>query len=269
MLFEAIHTPHCYPPITEDALPILDIPSHRIPLIRRLETVTRYKFMIPGTDNDPQYYPVRIIDDGLAHTMRTAKKPFLLPNFSRGAQIHISDMLQIHDAPEYGKPHDMTTIEKYKNPKLAGKVALEELTRAQEMFTPEDFALYLEYEKAKPILENKVDLTDETTATPEAIIAKIIDVVDGDMNFHIWASQIIEREGLFRWNGSPLDSFAFAFKRRKEYLDRLQELQLPNEFHQTAVGLFNEMAQFIAACWIDIPQRDIHPEFQVELAKSA
>jgi hypothetical protein len=125
-----------------------------------------------------------VIDNVYQHTLRCFQIALGL-DIDADEKEALCKILLIHDLPEIeslrrlGLTADLTTPEKKANPERAREVALLETAVASEIFTPENMALYEEFEEAANYLKHGRGEIPSIGA-----LAKLIDFVDPNLVLH-------------------------------------------------------------------------------------
>lgn len=223
------------------------IPQDIQTIFEKTHTVWRF--------NHPKF-PKHVFFDSVAmHSKRTAALALALP-LSKEKRGKLARMLLIHDIPEVyttGET-DMTAIEKIENPILAEAVEQREEKFAKTIFSPTDFALYAEFNSGKASLK----YPDQPVLSQDAIIGRILDVIDGNMCFHYFITKWI-RSNKFLRKSLPHDlAFTFGFTFYEDSLSSLNKLKtLEKEIKTIALSLLNDHLTYILSCWKNIPPERI------------
>jgi len=155
-----------------------------------------------------------------------------------------------HDLPELRKKknRDMTATDKKKNPQLAAIVEAQEDEVAKAILTPDDHLRFQRYQTAKPLLEGKVDPTT-AKITPNAILAKILDVFENETYHHTWVQYLwsVYQEKIYTM--LPPEDFTFSLPRFRIFRENIVKLGLPEAHLQLALELFDEAEVFARVSW--------------------
>lgn len=198
-------------------LPEVVVPAHREGWISQMKDVRRYEF---------KNYPAIIQDHLLAHTHRVIKRALVLPYLDQADILNIADMLMVHDVGEIGKPADMTVVDKGLNSTAAKDSYDDEIKTAKRLLSVGDYQLWLEYETAKPLLEGRTS-PFEYPVSPNAIVAKVVDVLENETYFHSWFEFLKDKYGPFAKGMFPPKAFNLTFPRLRLYQSNLSNLRLP------------------------------------------
>lgn len=184
------------------------IPQDLKPLVLELKKIRRFV--------NPDYPEYVFQDDVYQHTLRcVALANLLAPLFSQPHfPINLSRLkriLWLHDTVEIGLNADFPAPDKAINPDLENYAKHLELHQANKLLSPADYILWQEFEAAKNILSGQLFHHEVFI---EAILARIIDVLDGNIHFN---------RSLVRWlldNNSidlPSHSLIYAFQTNHQY----------------------------------------------------
>lgn len=213
--------------LTQIAVPI-DLKKH----LNKLKKVKRY--------NDSNYYPSNLIkDDVYKHTVRCVYRiRQLIPN-----NTQLERMVWVHDIAEL-IAGDMMAVEKHTNHVKAQAAAEEEKLAAQQLLSAEDFKLFTEFEQAKDFLKGK----GTPPQVQEAIVAKVIDVFDGNFGFHYFFTKWLNKNTYD--NKLPKDiSFNYFWEYNKQVRENLSKVKLKKELAGITKHLLHHQIQTIQNLW--------------------
>jgi hypothetical protein len=168
-------------------------------------------------------------------------------------------LLWLHDIPEIFTK-DFTIVEKNDNPLLAQQIAAHEELIIQSHFTQKDQELFNDFHGAAQYLKGK---SGNTNLTQASILAKVIDVTDGDITFQY---QILN------WMGSPNYSedrlpperaLRHGFQNRRVYREQLK--QLDPELSKQGLSILELADRTLHDLWLAEPGVDIPEVIRAEL----
>jgi 5'-deoxynucleotidase YfbR-like HD superfamily hydrolase len=230
----------------------ITIPSDIKPLVDQLETVRR--FVSPA-------YPSGIFNDTVyQHVFRCVQlAEYIVPSINASHfPINldlVKRILWIHDLVEIGLSSDVPAPDKSTNLDLRASVAAAEEQNAKKLLSPGDYHLWHEFETAKAVLQFGV--TKEVIV--EAVVSKIIDLVDGNVVFNQAVSNYITRHHINI--EIPPESLTYAFNTHQQYYNFIAQ----HEDWQPLLALLQFEQDFIKHLWHDIPPDLIPPALHPHL----
>ncbi|HUW22148.1 MAG TPA: hypothetical protein VMW41_05810 [Candidatus Bathyarchaeia archaeon] len=209
-------------------------------------------------------------DNTAGHTVRCinrTNRPEQLPSLSRRQELNrrlfevVQRILWLHDLPEIFTG-DYLAPDKDAHPELAAAVSEEELAAAHQHFSPKDEILLLAFNQASAALKE-----GQTTGRilPEAVIAKIIDIVDGNEFFH-WS--------LARWVASASydpammpneKALVYTMDSYQRCRASLTSLGLNLRCLKVTTALLVNQLAYVTAQWQRVPPERIPPILAAKL----
>jgi hypothetical protein len=224
---EISYEPYFYYSGFEASLPLI-IPPHRVKTIGQGRTVARYVYT---------GYPAVILDNLEAHTYRVARLAQSLP---LDEATEISQIMQVHDLGELDRNNDLTIVDQQLDAQAALRFRADEELTARRFLTEEDFRLWQAYQTGKPWLEGRADpLT--VPLIPNAIIAKLVDVIENETYFHTWFGYLKEKYGQEVFGMFPEHALKISFPRLRRYQENFGRLDLPEPHREVGAVLLNEI----------------------------
>ena len=232
--------PHIYPDSRKLDIREVTPPEDLKTLIDQTRKVKRFddlKYHIEGM----------IVDNTKAHTIRCVYRARTIPYKSR----ILERMLWIHDIPEMVDVKDASAVERYANPGVARQVEAAEKRFAKSIFNKEDFYLYKQFQTAENFI---MDASRKCPEMQEALVAKTIDVVDGNLIFvYFFAKWLLKNEydGKRPTEGSFLFPLS-VFKRTEKKLAKCAGLDpitrrtlkfLSKEGFKATISMYEEVPQ--------------------------
>ena len=170
--------------------------------------------------------------------------------------LQCKKMLLLHDLPETrrlilrNETADTTEVEKRSSSNIDNLVESEEMIVARSIFINEELELYQDFSRASDFVKDK---TSELP-TGLGLVAKILDKVDGDINYHLAASG-----GRLPNLDLKLRGQTLAFEQYKEIskiLDSLRETEL-KEVVILVQKILNDSMLEIGGMWRNVAREKI------------
>jgi 5'-deoxynucleotidase YfbR-like HD superfamily hydrolase len=206
-------------------------------------------------------YPEGVFyDHTLAHTERCVVKGMLLP-LSSLIKNPLIRTLWIHDLPEVFTS-DFTSVDKARDAVLDLELTQAEDQVAQKILKHADFKLYQAFKQASRFLKG-----EEEAVTPAALIAKIIDAVDGNMFFHYSLALWVDSSDFEEAKLPPESALTFTFDQEKSYRPRIKSAPVEQEIKDICLMLLDEQIEYIQQVWRNVDPRKIPKEIRKHLIK--
>lgn len=233
---EVLYDPIYFPPRPNLVFPDVIIPTHRQGWMFQTKDVARYVF--EGYEDK-----VVIIDNLKAHFERGEKRIRLLDLPDRQIR-EIVNYWQVHDVGEIGLSSDRTTVDQRNDSASFKEDDQKEEEVARSLLTREDILLWEDFERAKLLVEGKTDPM-KVKASPEAVMARVIDAIDGEMIFHYWFTELQKELGQKEvYEFFPDGVFVISFPRKRRYTEAVRSLKLPQRYIDLTDQMFDEVIAF-------------------------
>jgi hypothetical protein len=229
-----------------------NIPDDLVDLVLQLREVKRFQSSCypPGLIQDTVYNHVfRCVS--LAETLSPLYQE---PDFPVDLNL-LKRLLWLHDLVEIGLDADVLAPDKRQNPMLEAKTEKQEIATARRLLSSVDFKLWQTFETAKKVLQG--DTHEEVII--EALIARIIDVLDGNITFN---------RSLVRYLASratpttfPDHALTYAFETNNTYQHALQH----RPHWQSLSNLLVSERIYIQALWQAVTPSRIPPALKSHL----
>lgn len=196
-------------------------------------------------------YPEGVFyDHTLAHTERCVVKGMLL-SLSPTIKDPLIRTLWLHDLPEVFTS-DYTSVDKARDSALDLKLTHAEDQIAQRILKPDDLELYRAFKQAGRFLKGEEEL-----AKPAALIAKIIDAVDGNMFFHYFLASWANSSDFEEIRLPPEPALTFTFDQEKSYRTRIKSAPVEQDIKDICLVLLDEQIEYIRQLWRNIDPKRI------------
>lgn len=206
-------------------------------------------------------------DTVMTHSIRAAYVAETLP-LDEVRQKRIFRSVLLHDIPEAltSLDKDVTIIEKQENPALSEQIDHLELDCARRVFRREDLALYESFILAEKIIYHG---TAMHVLYEDSVIAKVLDVIDGNMCFHYFVSKWIAENPTLEHNDIVFHkgAFEYAFTLYKNARQHIEKADISLEGKRICKQLLSDHLSYIIACWQIFPPERI-PPLMVQMLKT-
>ncbi len=224
----------------------VEVPEDLEDLVKQTASIVR------GKSN--RYPPDLITDNDLAHLHR-------LVRWAESLYIEEDDkemlvrMLWLHDLPEI-ETLDIPAVDKGIDHNADLEIEVNENMVAQRMFDAEDYVLYSQFNKAKAVLENK-DGDPECVILPIAYIARVLDIVDGNLGTYHFLS---------KWSVSPAydpnyyfpdDISNYMERQYTLYTNELKQVPIDAFYKSICLRAFKDQFAASLAMWSHVPHERI------------
>lgn len=159
----------------------VEVPADLTSVVKQLASVRRFV-------ND-KYPKGVIVDDVRSHLFRMQAILADLP-LERSMKQRASRIIWIHDWPEIADENDLTALEAYHRPDLRENKERLEAAFVEKHFKPADQTLFLSYSLASNWFKVAAGIVpptediDQEVYSQAALVAKMLDWVDGHITFH-------------------------------------------------------------------------------------
>lgn len=195
-----------------------------------------------------------------AHVIRCIEMAKKLP-LDEDMKLAIARYLWIHDIPEIIIT-DYTSLRK-EDPEFARRLEIKEGEAARKLLSLQDNRLLIQFNAVGHLLRGKKD----KNALPfrEALLAKIIDLVDGNDFFNKELTFWINSSEYNQSDIPPETALTYTFRSFRTTYRSLSNLGLPERFYKVAKDLLIEELTQVVGYWQDVPMRRIPVVVQNEL----
>lgn len=218
------------------------MPSDLLPLILTSQNTLRFA--------DGTYYEGIFFDNVKAHLFRCvirAQNLILSQILDRNMLVRI---LWLHDLPETVSSADVTSIAKAADSRLEALLDEEELLFVTRNFTPEDQRLFLHFVVASEFLSVKSSGLKDIF--PEALIARVIDIIDNNITFHFLLSRWLQSPRFDLTKIPPLKALEFTFLQYSTMKERILSLDEDNPAKRVCLDLIDKQISSIRSLWLSV-----------------
>ncbi len=220
-------------------------------LIYDLESTERY--------NDGTYPNGIFHDTSLEHTRRCVRQAYNCGLDGTGPALRdvVAEMLLIHNLADVTKRNDTVNVSR-----TGGDVALDD-DYMKELFdtgclSDELYGRYLEFRRAEQYFDRSGEFEGKTSwmdSDCSALVAKVIDIVDGNVIFHrqlaAWlASDRFDPEVMLRF---PAAGLIYTFKRTYRVMSRITGSAIPDDAKETCLELLRNQLLEVERVWALVP----------------
>ncbi len=172
----------------------------------------------------------------------------------------------IHDIPELGVlldgtegyVRDATSVEKETDAMLANKVKESEKDIAGKIFSEKDFRLFILYDGAGDLLKGK----EFNHVDPEALVAYLLDKVDGNTFFHFFLSRWIDSDRFDAGFQIRPDSLDYTMKQADRFMTNLEKIKDGhNGLYVLCRQIIYKQLEFVRNVWGKVEKKQRIPLF--------
>lgn len=202
-----------------------------------------------------------IHDDVFDHTLACKEMTDGLVLSQRSKQL-VKEILSLHDKPEVYAESDVVVIVKEANKQVADKAKQDENEMAAFLFGKKESRLWKEFENAERFLSGE----KVRRIMPEAVIAKVIDIVEGNKTFHEQVANWVYSPDYEPERMPPESALLYTTKKYRQIESLLINSGLDEETRETVNTLLVNQMRYIYERWETVPTEKIPPILQKEIA---
>lgn len=234
----------------------LEPPSDLKALFQKTWSVARFQ--------NSDYPQGAVIDNVGLHTERCVRRFFGLDLPGSLDKEKTLRMIWLHDLPETIGLADIVRLELDQNPDLAKKVKTREADFISQTFSEKDQGLFLEFDLASDFLEGKNE--DPNGFTSEALIARLIDTIDGTTVFHFLITDWINySKNNFQEKPLLTAAFKYAFLYTKKAMKRVEVWNPKVEVYEICALILDQGIDFVKKCWHQVEKEKVPETVQTFL----
>jgi hypothetical protein len=222
---------------------LIEVPKHLKSDFQKLFLVQRFKT-----------YEGNILKDNTAeHTLRGIALINTLP-FDDNSKDKVKAVFWPHDIPEI-IISDYTAIEKL-DEKLAKSLERKEDEAAKRLLNKQDYLMLNEFNVAAKILKGE---RTEKIPSPEAVVAYVVDVVEGNTFFHRNITNWIVSDSYNPTHIPSEKALSYTFKMHALFVQNLPKCNLTAGYQKAAEYLLKFQLDEVAKAWVKVPLNLIPP----------
>lgn len=213
-----------------------DAPKHLRNKINELFTVKRFGNYSKGIFSD---------NSGL-HTLRGINLIDRLP-LSTSLKNKVKEIYWLHDIPEI-IIFDYTVIQK-QDKVLEQKLAEKEKSAAKSLLNDKEQILLAEFNLAEKVLKGK---GKNKLPKPEAVIAALVDRIEGNVYFHKYLTKWITSQNYDRKKIPPQKALTYTFRTQELFEKNVAKCKLSKTYMKAAKYLLNYQINKVVKFWKNV-----------------